>query len=115
MSVFPSFLSNVDKAKTIVLGAREDGNEIEGGQSHFRKCGTARKDLGPLLAISLGMPGEEDFQLARLARLEAMLHDLIGEHARAKGERAAHLADAICDLRTLIDRVRHERPQRYVQ
>jgi hypothetical protein len=107
---FTSFLSDVDKAKTIVLGPHEDGMRDGGRTIAFRKCESARADLGLLLASWLGMPGEKDFNLARLARLEAMLHDLIGEHATTEGERAEHLADAIRDLQTLINQLRGEQP-----
>jgi hypothetical protein len=67
--------------------------------------------VGAIFALLARMPGEEDFHLAGLARLEAMLHDLIREHATLDGERAQHLADAIRDLRTLIDRLRSEQRQ----
>jgi hypothetical protein len=55
------------------------------------------------------MPGEGDFHRAQLARLEAMLHDLKREHTTIDGRRAEHLADAICDLQALIDRLRDEK------
>jgi hypothetical protein len=72
----------------------------------------SRAEMWPPACTAGSMPREGDFHLARLARLEAMLHDLTCEYANLKGARAHHLEDAISDLRTFIDRLREQQQPR---